>query len=225
MRAVFRDWDGLNLIELSGKSDSEFCEIEELGSKLGLQIASVNLDDVKYLKRIYPDYSLNSYFNLIFGLNPFDLVSKKLRFSIEKISQLEPMSGPYIFMDHHKGTEREIPSNVIDRIKSTGLTIFENPRDQELFRLLHVIDSAVELHLVNSAPLCLALTTDAKPKNRIHYDSLNDPVTKSYSGWSTVSIAQQSNTGVFADHVVARPLLKSAFEIALRQSQFFEVEK
>jgi len=222
MKAVFGDWDGLNLHQISGDDSSENYEIQELSSQLNTPIASVNLRDIAYLKRIYPNYCLNSHFNMIFGLDPFDLVSQKFRASIEKISQVDPLDEPYAFIDHHKDTDREIPSYVIKTIKSKGLRVLENPRNRALFRLLKVMDSASELHLVNSAPLCLALTADAKPLVRIHYDSLEDPVTKSYPRWTTISIKQLPNKKTVSKINVLPFLRKSTFEDIFRQSRFIK---
>lgn len=222
MKAVFGDWNGLNLHQISGDNRSENYEIQKLSSELDAPIASVNLNDIVYLKRIYPNYSLNSYFNIIFGLEPFDLVSQKFRASLEKIPQDDPLNEPYVFIDHHKGTDREIPSHVIKSINSKGLRVLENPRDRELFKLLKVMDSAAELHLVNSAPLCFALTADAKPPVRIHYDSLDDPVTKSYSSWSTFSLKQSPNKWFKARLNIRPCFCKSTFENVLKRSKFLE---
>jgi len=222
MKAVFGHWNGLNLHQISGDSRLENYEIRKLSSELDLPIASVNLSDIAFLKEIYPDYCLNSYFNMIFGLDPFDLVSQKFRASIEKIPQDDPLSEPYVFIDHHKGTPREIPIHVIEEMKAKGLRILENPRDRELFRLLNLMDSAVELHLVNSAPLCLALTADAKTQKRVHYDSLEDPVTKSYENWSTVPIKKGSSKRFTTRFNLLQHFRKSNFENVYKQSRFLE---
>jgi len=222
MKAVFGDWDGLNLHQISGDNRFENYEIQKLSSELDTPIASVNLSDIGFLKKIYPNYCLNSYFNMIFGLDPFDLVSQKFRTSIEKIPQDDPLNEPYVFFDHHKDTEREIPSHLIEAINSKGLRVLENPRDRELFRLLNVMDSAAELHLVNSAPLCLALTADAKPPVRIHYDSLEDPVTKSYSRWTTISIKQRPERSYKAKFSVCPYFRKSTFENVYKHSKLLE---
>jgi hypothetical protein len=84
------------------------------------------------------------------------------------------------------------------------------------------MDSAAELHLVNSAPLCLALTADAKPPVRIHYDSLEDPVTKSYSSWSTISIKQRTDRWFTAKFNVGPYFRKSTFENVYKQSKLLE---
>ena len=222
MKTVFGDWEGLNLHQISGDDRFENYEIQKLSSELDTPIASVNLSDIAHLKQIYPNYSLNSYFNIIFGLEPFDLVSQKFRASIEKIPQDDPLNEPYVFIDHHKDTDREIPSHVIKAINSKGLRVLENPRDRELFKLLKVMDSAEELHLVNSAPLCFALTADAKPPVRIHYDSLDDPVTKSYSSWSTFSLKQRPDRWITTKFNVLAYFYKSTFEKEFKQSKFLE---
>ena len=144
------------------------------------------------MRTLFPEYSLNSLFNLFIGVSPLNLVSRSLRHSILRLNQEEPPPEPYAFIDHHPGTAREIPNRVLSGIKERSFRLIENPRGLPLYSMLRLLDSAQELHMVNSAPLCLALTIDAEAPVRIHYDSLSDPVSKSYERWKTVNLGSTS---------------------------------
>jgi hypothetical protein len=57
-----------------------------------------------------------------------------------------------------------------------------------------LLDDAEELHLVGSAPLCLALTIDSKAKLRTHYDYMGDPVSGAYARWDSIKIFEPTDS-------------------------------
>jgi hypothetical protein len=187
MTQAFSEWEGLSLIPIDD-SAKENTKTLAISLKYRARIVNVGHRHLSKMQSLFPEFSLNSIFNLFIGLEPLDLVSKKLRSSLAGISQLEIPSKPFAFLDHHPKTYREIPPFIFDSIFARGLTLIENPRNSPLASTINLLDNAAELHLVNSAPLCLAQTIDAKAARRVHYDSRRDPVHKSYPRWESISI-------------------------------------
>jgi hypothetical protein len=141
-----------------------------------------------------------------------DLVAPDLRARLNGQEQCMSPDVPFAFVDHHPGTSREIPSDVLSAIQSRGLLIVQNPRGTELSQIMPLLDYAEELHLVASAPLCLALTIDAKAKSRTHYDSLGDPVPNAYSRWNSTKIGSHKSPRVSALEVAARNRFRTRLE-------------
>jgi hypothetical protein len=192
LESGFSGLKGLSFIAVDERRNESF-EIFKIAAKRRAKIVSLGHRRLSLMRSLFPEYALNSLFNLFIGFHPLALISTNLRASLMKIPQFSPPSLPYAFIDHHPGSIREIPSTVLDSIRNRGLQIVENPREVPIHATLDLMDGAQELHMVNSAPLCLSLTVDSKAPVRIHYDTLSDPVTKSYSNWMSVPLT--SNQG------------------------------
>lgn len=82
-------------------------------------------------------------------------------------------NNPYAFIDHHLGTNREIPNDVFKAIDSAGLDLKFNDVTLTLIEQLSTIVSAQELHFVASAPFCLALVMPCKASTRVFYETKN----------------------------------------------------
>lgn len=97
-----------------------------------------------------------------------ELVSNRLRDYLDdicKAGQRQFEDEEYALIDHHPGTWREIPSARIHEI-SSEYQIVENSTDISFESLVSLMMGASELHLVQSAPLCLALTANLGEKGR-----------------------------------------------------------
>jgi len=181
---AFQDFTKLSIVKLNENSREDI-QVAKLAIRTKSKVVSLGHARLSAMSSLFPEYALNSLFNLFLGIDPLDLVSQSLRKSLLRLNQEKPPKEPFAFVDHHPGSAREIPCQVLWAVQERGLRVIENPRGVPLYSMVELLDSAQELHLVNSAPLCLALAIDAAAQVRIHYDSLNDPVTKSYRRWTT----------------------------------------
>lgn len=129
--------------------------------------------------------SLSSRFNLTFGMDPKDLVSTRLREHLLTQNQATPPKGPFAFIDTHPGTHRAVPQEVIDAIQAKGLLVVFNDNKVPLHELCLTIMSAQELHMVGSAPLCLALTIGSENPVKIYYAHDGEDLSYSYPSWIT----------------------------------------
>jgi hypothetical protein len=216
MNHAFNDWGGLSIVRLNESLREDF-QIRKIAFETKSSVVSLGHGQLSSMRTLFPEFSLNSLFNLFIGLDPLNLVSQSMRDSLLKLDQEEPPLEPYAFLDHHPGTAREIPSQALSDIKERGLRLIENPRDLPLFSTVRLLDSAQELHMVNSAPLCLALTTDAKASVRIHYDTHGDPVSKSYERWKTKNLGS-TITDDSKERSISRAAEDARLEILSMQS-------
>ena len=201
---AFSNWEGLTLFRMDD-SKRESYQVLWLSVKSKTRIVDIGHRQLSKMQSLFPEFSLNSIFNLFAGLGPLDLVSEKLRTSLAYNTQINPLETPFAFLDHHPNTYREVPRGVIESIRSRGLTVYENPRDAPLYSTIGLLDNAREIHLVNSAPLCLALTINAKASRRCHYDSRRDPISKSYPRWESIPITGLENLSHFVKPVEPTP--------------------
>lgn len=208
---AFNDWVGLSFVGLNERLREDIL-IRKTAFDTKSRVVSLGHGQLSSMRTLFPEFSLNSIFNLFIGVDPLTLVSRRLRESLLKLDQEDPPLEPYAFLDHHPGTAREIPSHVLSGIKERGIRLIENPRELPLYSMVRLLDSAQELHLVNSAPLCLALTTDAKASMRIHYDTHGDPVSKSYQRWKTIELDSTGNV-VSKEHPSSRAAEEARLEI------------
>lgn len=216
LNLTFNNWVGLSTVRLNDSVREDF-QIRKIAFDTKSRVVSLGHGHLSSMRTLFPEYSLNSLFNLFIGVNPLKLVSRSLRDSLLRLDQEEPPLQPYAFLDHHPGTAREIPNRVLSGIKDRGFRLIENPRELPLYSMLRLLDSAQELHMVNSAPLCLALTTDAGAPVRVHYDSHSDPVSKSYERWKTVNLG---STGIdeSREHPISAAAEDARLEILSFQS-------
>lgn len=89
---------------------------------------------------------------------------------------------PYAFIDHHPGTNREIPNAVLDEIRDKGLDLKFNDTEVSLIDQLSTIVNARELHFVASAPFCLALVLPCKAIVKVFYETKNSVSTLGEEG-------------------------------------------
>jgi hypothetical protein len=188
MKAAFGNLQGLELIEIPDFPKYEGSLVEGISRANNAAIVRAGHGSLGPLRWAYPELPLNSLFNLSVGIPAADLLAQDLRERLGECLQSEIPQVPFAFIDHHPGTTREIPAEVLEGIKRKGLLIVQNPLGTDLAQIMSLLDAAEELHLVASAPLCLALTVDARAKSRTHYDSLGDPIPNGYERWNSVKI-------------------------------------
>lgn len=122
------------------------------------------------LARAFPTRSINWHLNASFGIAPKDLLRDDAELLMSLIPQAPVPAEPYAFVDHHPGSPREIPPQILESIQDRGMTLVHNPTARPLPSLLRIMHHASELHLVSSAPLCQALTFDlANGRGRFRY--------------------------------------------------------
>jgi len=191
MKAAFGSLEGLELVEIEDSPESMRSTVKGISISSRAKIVIAGHHTLNPLRQSFPNLPFNSLFNLSVGMSPGDLVAPNLRFRLSSQEQSVSPSVPFAFVDHHPGTPREIPASALASIESKGLLVVHNPRATELSSIVPLLDDAEELHLVASAPLCLALAIDSKAKSRTHYDSLDDPIPAAYARWSSVKIFEE----------------------------------
>lgn len=190
MQAAFGSLGGLELKEIADSPEYERSEIKRISVATRAEIVMAGHRVLNPLRLAFPELPLNSHFNLSVGMSPTDLIAPDLRVRLNAGEQYLSPSVPFAFVDHHPGTPREIPHSILGSIESRGLMVVHNPREAELSTIMPLLDDAQEIHMVASAPLCLALTIDAKSQSRNHYDSLGDPIPGGYARWNSIKILE-----------------------------------
>ena len=103
---------------------------------------------------------------------------------------------PFAFVDHHPGTWREIPSARLAEV-SSRLTVIHNSMSLSLAEVSALLQNATELHLVPSAPFCLALTCEFSGKlaNIHHRIPGYAPIGGDYKTiWSSEDLSEQGDS-------------------------------
>ncbi len=189
LKSTYGTWDGVILEKVNDNPWWENLEILKLKLKHRFQVKVVghHLLDSNWAEQ---EISLNEQFNRIAGIPPKKLKSTKLRDTCELNTQAQPPKQKYIFVDHHPGTDREIPTKILKDAMNRGFEILENDTSIPLYRLIKILDNAHEIHVVASAPLCLALTTDAKCKKKYYYRTKGQgPVSSAaYPDWIDIDL-------------------------------------
>lgn len=169
VRDLYASLPNVRLLPLSGRVVGDRKTLWRLGDRLGLPLLTAGHEAYALIHRAFPDHSLNWHLNAACGVATDDLIRRDLGGFVKQVAQERVPSGRYAFVDHHPGTEREIPEGVLEDISRRGLAIVENPRAVPLTATLSLMQHAEELHLVSSAPLCMALTFDAGARYRYRY--------------------------------------------------------
>jgi hypothetical protein len=194
LEAAYGSWEGVRIFSLPSDEKNERLLVRKYAKQNKIAIAEIGHNAFSFTEFIFPELMLNSLFNLIAGLRPYDLISERLEKSLLQNVQIGFPSAPYAFIDEHPNTNREISPMHREEISQRGLILLDNPRDLPLHQLVSVIKNANELHLVPSAPLCLALTLPTvKEQKRFHYDNRGDSVTKSYKSWTSYTLAAHTS--------------------------------
>lgn len=186
VREIFSYIGNLQVLPVPNSSRLERLAVSALSMALRARLEEVGHSKLPSIRKNFPGLHLNSQFNVAAGLDPADLVSHRLHNHLLSLWQAPPPDFDYAFVDHHRFTDREIPTKELEEIEKRGLRVVENDHSLPLQCQLEIMKRAKELHMVASAPLCLALTTGIRNKSNIYWDSLGEEHTKSsYPGWET----------------------------------------
>jgi hypothetical protein len=189
LKSTYGTWDGVILEKVNDNPRWENLEILKLKLKHRFRVKVVghHLLESNWAEQ---EISLNEQFNRIAGIPPKKLKSTKLRETCEIYSQAHPPKQKYIFVDHYPGTDREIPSKILEDATNSGFEILMNDTSIPLYRLIKILDNALEIHVVASAPLCLALTTDSKCEKKYYYRTKGQgPVSSAaYPDWIDIDL-------------------------------------
>ena len=187
--STYGSWEGVIVAKISNNPFWENLEILilRLRFRFAIKVVGHHLLQENWDEQ---DISLNEQFNLIAGIPPKQLVSARFRNTCQLISQVAPPMGKYIFVDHHPGTDREIPKTILKDALNRGLEIFRNDINVPLYRFLDVLDNAEEIHVVASAPLCFALTAGVKSQKKFYYRTKGKGLVSSisYPDWTDVDL-------------------------------------
>jgi hypothetical protein len=154
-------------------------EIRQLRKKYELPVVDIGRNVVFFLSFFYRASGVSKLYYLAgwgFGIS-FINISAFTFHCKEDFSNLNVT--PYAYVDHHVGTNREIPSQVFMGLKESGFDIKFNDMNLTLIDQLSTIVNAQQLHFVPSAPFCLALVMPCRASVKIFYEKKN---TKSVLG-------------------------------------------
>ncbi len=157
-------------------SDNEFGTLpmthraRRFGKRHGLPVLFLGQDLWWLHSKVRPDIDIGTTF---FRLGRTPLVVHK-NFKVgdllrSKNPQFETPAVPYALIDHFPGTAREISESALAEIENKGVTLVNNPRNINYENLVDLIESASELHLVNSSLLCFALILNPNAKVKVVY--------------------------------------------------------
>jgi len=169
-----------NVLVVAMDSDDPRLEGNQI-SNLAYRFSAAVVDGGRVLysafRGAFPEYGINKCLSLSALTLPKELVSQRLVTSLKKRTQLTPPAHPYVFIDHHPGVEgRELPKLILESFEKRGLQVTANSLHASLLDHAALIQSAHELHLVASAPLCLALTAGSSAGAKIAYWSGPEPL-------------------------------------------------
>ena len=180
----------LVLVEVEASARLEEIKIaSKFANRNGLEL--IHRASYKDLSRSFPELGVNGRLALMIGGNPKNLMSERLTSHLEQSFTGTIPEGNYAFIDHHPGSRREIPPKELDAISERGLQLVVHDPHTSFLDLHVKMKNASELHLVSSAPLCLALTCIAPEANRhFRYRPFDEaPLLLDYDlGWTEASI-------------------------------------
>ena len=152
MRAEFRDIPEL------------VRQLEQTAGELKCEFVEGGYSRLSAMSWLFPERGLINLLSLCLLVNLESPVSDRLRSHVLKLNKSVKPQHPYAFVDHWPGTPREIPGDVLSACSAKGLQLVHNPREQPFLELAQLMAEAEELHLVPSAPLCLAIVLGVSPK-------------------------------------------------------------
>ena len=141
-------------IPSSSSADEALRKAKEFGTLQNLPILLIGFEILWLAEKLFPARGLDEIFYIIGGVD----FSKSIFECSSVPPQINPPSTPYALVDHFPGTNREIPQSVFDSLEQRGLRTILNPREEPILTLLNLIKRASEIHVVNSALLCLVIS-------------------------------------------------------------------
>lgn len=182
-----------------------------------------------WAQRAFPEFGINRCLSLSALSYPTSMTSHRFATHLANVDAWQPPSGVFAFVDHHPGTPRQVPRQLMDELASRVDTVVLNPRDVPLLRLHLAMSEASELHLVSSAPLCMALLGDLGRGRRVRYRNGSiAPLKHDYpedwteiiladDGWRIANRATEAVQGNLGPSFILDHLARSAFVGAMSQ--------
>jgi hypothetical protein len=180
--------------------DSETAEdakrkAQELKATTGISILLIGFELVWIAEKIFPSRGLDELFYRMARVS-FD---NSLLNTSHLPKSIEPPACDFVLIDHFPKTIREIPVSVFNALNQKGLQIVNNPRDTPILALVATIRNAKEIHVVNSALLCLIISMRSEIQNiSIYLMGPNILTGKSEYplSWNEFSLTDQSGNSV-----------------------------
>jgi hypothetical protein len=182
-----------NVVVLPLESDdplNEESNVLRLSESLNVPVIDAGRSVYSWATECFPGLGVNGCLSAAALVQHRGLVSSRFRQNLLNQAQEPPPDRPYAFVDHHPGTPREIPESLLLGIESRELELVFNPRSAPLEQTALLMEMSQELHLVSSAPLCLALTANLGRGKRFRYRELDrDPLKLDYPhDWNELSL-------------------------------------
>jgi hypothetical protein len=171
LRISFSYLPNLEFVEISNDPILESDEVHKMSKVLKLRV--LNSGHRRYLvfQKIFPFMGLNQHLALGAFVYLSDFKSSRFRNHYFNREDFPNFPKKFMFIDRKVGTEREIAREVIEANSKENLDVIENEIGIPFHQLGFYMELAEELHLVGSAPLCLALVLGTKTKLNLHYVS------------------------------------------------------
>ena len=182
LSVLFSYVPNITVVGLEGRGPSaEESEVRELAKKSGASTVQAGRLVYASALKAFPEMGINRQLMASALVLRDTGVSENLRTHLLSLPDpYFPPEHPYAVLDHHPGTNREVPSGYLDRV-TAHLHLLSNPREVRIHKLGPLLDCADALHLVSSAPLCLALTANLGSGRRVRYRVGNEaPLKQDY---------------------------------------------
>jgi hypothetical protein len=205
-------------MESDEPSDEHF-EVHKIALQYSAAVVDAGRGLYSTLRRIFPEYGINRALAMSAVTNPTVLSSIMLGNHLADTRQTAPPKHPYAFIDHHPGIQgREIPRTILEGLEKKGLVLVYNSLGAPLSEHLLLMRYATELHMVSSAPLCLALTAGTSATTRVAYRSQSQALLlQDYgSDWSEVNIGMPAPKDNVRDTLQAPRSLKRMRDFFLK---------
>jgi hypothetical protein len=186
-----------NVCVISLTSDdplAEEAEVQRIAADNSCRIIDGGRDLFYSIRNSFPELGINRALALASATNPESLTSNLLSQHMLTLSQLSAPRQPYAFIYHQLGVRgREIPQTLLLTIKDRGLELIFNSMEFPLSQHALLIQSATELHMIPSAPLCLALAGGSSAVLKVAYPISSEPVLCNDYGslWREVNIGSE----------------------------------
>jgi hypothetical protein len=173
---------------------AEEAEVQRIAADNSCKIIDGGRDLFYSIRNSFPEMGINRALALASTTNPESLTSNLLSQHMLTLSQLSAPRQPYAFIDHQPGVRgREIPQSLLLTVKDRGLEVIFNSMEFPLSQHALLIQSAAELHMITSAPLCLALASGSSAVIKVAYPISSELVLCNDYGslWQEVNIGSE----------------------------------
>jgi len=158
-------------------------EAEEISKNLNGRLVEGGRRVLQAAKACFPKFGLNRLLCVGLLCDPNEMETHRLKRRILDDYQESVPEEPFIFLDDRPGTSRRIPEKAINAIKNKGYKIVTNREGARLESQGALLEHAKELHLVVSAPACLALAANLGKKHRNLYSNRANFLRQDYKDW------------------------------------------